>query len=129
VPCSRLQHPLRLAARTAAALAPLLLGACAPHLERPELSIAGVQLVSTTVWEQHLRVRLRVHNSTPRLPAVLSPADYGHGLQNVELRLRAAYGGDAHLRVAPDPQGGTTAYLDLPHREFAGAARAARAAP
>jgi cytochrome c-type biogenesis protein CcmH/NrfF len=75
------------------------------------------------------RLRLTVHNSTPQLPAVLPPAGYGHGLQNVELRLRAAYGSDAHLRVAPDPQGGTTAYLDLPHREFAGAARLRRAAP
>jgi hypothetical protein len=38
----------------------------------------------------------------------------------VDLRLRAAYGRDAHLCVAPDAHGGTTAFLDLPFREFAG---------
>jgi len=74
------------------------------------------------------RLRLEVHNSTPHLSAVLSSADYGHGLRNVELRLRAAYGADAHLRVAPDPRGGTTAYLDLPHREFTRAAAPVRVA-
>jgi hypothetical protein len=66
------------------------------------------------------RLRLRVNNSTPRMPGVLPPEDYGHGLRNVDLRLRAAYGRDAHLCVAPDAHGGTTAFLDLPFREFAG---------
>jgi len=37
----------------------------------------------------------------------------------VELRLRAAYGDDATLTVGPDPQGGTSAFLDLPLRDFA----------
>jgi hypothetical protein len=38
----------------------------------------------------------------------------------VELRLRAAYGNDARLTVGPDRQGGTSAFLDLPLRSFAG---------
>ncbi|MBV9621649.1 MAG: histidine kinase [Gammaproteobacteria bacterium] len=66
------------------------------------------------------RLRITVCNSNPQLVSVLSPSDYGHGLTNVELRLRAAYGADAQLSVGPDPQGGTTAVVDVPHREFVG---------
>jgi LEA14-like dessication related protein len=44
-------------------LTALLLGGCAlQHLEAPQLSIAGVQVVSTDVWQQRLKVRLHVHN-------------------------------------------------------------------
>jgi len=60
------------------------------------------------------RLCIVVSNSSPRLAADLAPADYGHGLSNVDLRLRAAYGSDAHLTVGPDEQGGTSALLDLP---------------
>lgn len=52
--------------RPAVALAALLAAACAPHLERPELSLVGVQLLGSSVWEQHLRVRLQVHNPNDR---------------------------------------------------------------
>ena len=62
------------------------------------------------------RLCIAIHNSRPQLPADLSPADYGHGLTNVSLRLRAAYGADAQLVIGPDAQGGTTATLDLPAR-------------
>jgi hypothetical protein len=62
------------------------------------------------------RLCIAVHNSHPRLKADLAPADFGRGLANVSLRLRAAYGADARLTVGPDPQGGTTATLDLPAR-------------
>ncbi len=64
------------------------------------------------------RLCISISNSSPRLRADLSAADYGHGLTNVALRLRAAYGEDARLTVGPDAQGGTTAFLDLPHRDF-----------
>ena len=47
----------------------------------------------------------------------------------MNLRLRAAYGADAHLTIGPDPQGGTTAFLDLPLREFAAARRAPEVRP
>jgi len=43
-----------------------LLAACAPHLQRPDLSVVGVQLLSSTLWEQHLKVRLHVHNPNDR---------------------------------------------------------------
>jgi hypothetical protein len=62
------------------------------------------------------RLCIAVSNSSPRLATQLSPADYGHGLSNVNLRLRAAYGSDARLTVGPDEQGGTSAVLDLPLR-------------
>ncbi len=64
------------------------------------------------------RLCVAVSNSSPHLKCDLSAADYGHGLANVELRLRAAYGNDAHLLVGPDPRGGTTAFLNLPLRDF-----------
>jgi hypothetical protein len=60
-----------------------------------------------------------VNNSSPQLSADLPPQRYGHGLANVELRLRAAYDDDATLTVGPDPQGGTSAFLDLPLRDLA----------
>lgn len=70
------------------------------------------------------RLCIALSNSSPRLRADLSPADYGHGLTNVALRLRAAYGEDARLSVGPDAHGGTTAFLDLPHRDFVRVRRA-----
>ncbi|HYM29183.1 MAG TPA: LEA type 2 family protein [Steroidobacteraceae bacterium] len=52
--------------RPAVALAALLAAGCAPHLERPDLSVVGVTLLGSSVWEQHLRVRLHVHNPNDR---------------------------------------------------------------
>jgi LEA14-like dessication related protein len=58
---------MRALLRAAPALVALWLGAaCAPHLEKPELSVASVQLVSATIFEQHLKVRLHVHNPNDR---------------------------------------------------------------
>lgn len=70
--------------------------------------------VAASVAAEHLCIV--VNNSSPRLKADLTPADYGRGLSNVDLRLRAAYGEEAHLAVGPDQQGGTTAILVLPVR-------------
>lgn len=70
--------------------------------------------VAASVSAEHLCIV--VNNSSPQLAADLTPADYGHGLTNVELRLRAAYGDEAHLAVGPDQQGGTSAILVLPVR-------------
>ena len=49
-----------------------LLAACAlrPKLEPPQLSIAGVQLVSGELWAQRFKVRLHVHNPNERELAV-----------------------------------------------------------
>jgi LEA14-like dessication related protein len=57
---------------TLALLAAVLLGGCAPKLEKPTLSVAGVQLVSGDLWEQRLKVRLQVHNPNDRALPVKS---------------------------------------------------------
>lgn len=76
--------------------------------------------IAASVAAEHLCIV--VNNSSPRLAADLTPAEYGTGLSNVDLRLRAAYGGTAHLAIGPDQQGGTTAILVLPVRRRAGSA-------
>jgi histidine kinase len=70
--------------------------------------------IAASVAAEHLRIV--VNNSSSRLAADLTPADYGVGLSNVDLRLRAAYGNAAQLAVGPDRQGGTSATLVLPVR-------------
>jgi LEA14-like dessication related protein len=52
----------------AAVLAALLQAGCAwsPKLQAPTLSIVGVQLTSGTLWEQHLKVHMRVQNPNDR---------------------------------------------------------------
>src|SRR5207253_5944206 len=47
-----------------------------------------VRVAASVVAE---RLCIVVNNSSPQLPRDLQPADYGHGLTNVDLRLRAAY--------------------------------------
>ena len=78
--------------------------------------------VRVAAWVSGERLCIAVSNSSPCLARSLTPVDYGHGLTNVELRLRAAYGGDARLTVGPDAQGGTSATLDLPLRTSPGLA-------
>ena len=82
--------------------------------------------VGVAAWVKGERLCIAVSNSSPRLPTELSPTDYGHGLLNVDLRLRAAYGSEARLTVGPDARGGTSALLDLPLRGAPAAASAER---
>jgi LEA14-like dessication related protein len=47
----------------------LALGGCSlliPKLERPRLSIVNVQVLKTDLWEQRLKVRMRVQNPNDR---------------------------------------------------------------
>ena len=47
----------------------LTLGGCSlliPKLERPRLSIVNVQVLKTDLWEQRLKVRMRVQNPNDR---------------------------------------------------------------
>jgi len=55
-------------------LTALLAAGCAlsPKLQAPTLTIASVQLVSGTIWEQHLKVRLHVLNPNDRALPVKS---------------------------------------------------------
>jgi hypothetical protein len=62
------------------------------------------------------RLCICISNSSPRLRAPLTPSDYGRGLTNVSLRLRAAYEDEARLMIGPDTQRGTKAVLSLPLR-------------
>lgn len=54
--------------RPAAAFVAALFAACTlvPKLEAPQLSIAEVQIQKSDLWEQHLRVRMHVHNPNDR---------------------------------------------------------------
>ncbi len=54
--------------RIAPALLALLLCSCAlvPKLEAPHLSIVDVQVVGGDLWQQHLTVRMHVHNPNDR---------------------------------------------------------------
>lgn len=43
----------------------VLLGGCAwfmPHLKTPRITVVGVQVRRANFWQQHLQVRLHVHN-------------------------------------------------------------------
>jgi LEA14-like dessication related protein len=60
---------MRVLSRCAAGLlGAALLAACAlaPKLEAPKLSIVDAQILSTDLWSQRLRVRLRVQNPNDR---------------------------------------------------------------
>jgi hypothetical protein len=115
--------------RIAIAASPESLAACVPALLLQPLAENAIEhgrddsgsilhvRVSTCVIGQ--RLCIVVNNSSPRLSADLPAERYGHGLENVQSRLQAAYGADATLIVGPDPQGGTSAFLDLPWRDFA----------
>lgn len=70
-----------------------------------------VRVAATIVAD---RLIFAISNGGPALAAPLRPRDYGRGLANVELRLRAAYGNEARLTVSPGDRGGTVATLNLP---------------
>jgi LEA14-like dessication related protein len=57
---------MRIAAMLFLASALAACSAIAPKLEAPHLSIVNVELLSGTVWEQRLRVHLRVENPNDR---------------------------------------------------------------
>ena len=67
---------------TAALLGALALAGCAltPHFETPRLSVVDVQVVSTALWEQRLKVSLRVQN----------PNDVALAVKGIEYRLEVA---------------------------------------
>jgi LEA14-like dessication related protein len=64
----------RLPPFAAAMLVAQFVAGCAlsPKLEAPTLSVVSVQLTSGTLWEQHLVVRMHVHNPNDRALPVKS---------------------------------------------------------
>ncbi len=66
---------------TAALLGALALAGCAtPHFETPRLTVVDVQAVSTALWEQRLKVSLRVQN----------PNDVALSVKGIEYTLEVA---------------------------------------
>ena len=50
-------------------MAALLLGGCSlfvPHLQTPTLAVVNIQLGHSDLWQQHLQVRMSVHNPNDR---------------------------------------------------------------
>jgi sensor histidine kinase YesM len=83
-------------------------------IEHGQLREAATLHVHISALVRGERLRISVRNSRPSPGRSVSPADFGHGLSNVALRLQAAYDGAAQLSIRPDPAGGTAASLDLP---------------
>ena len=55
--------------RPATLLAALLLGGCSvflPRLQTPTLAVVNIQLGHSDLWQQHLQVRMSVHNPNDR---------------------------------------------------------------
>lgn len=55
--------------RPATLLAALLLGGCSvflPRLQTPTLAVVNIQLGHSDLWQQHLQVRMSVHNPNER---------------------------------------------------------------
>lgn len=76
-------------------------------------------VVSVELSSRGARLYVTIRNSRPQIAAALAPRDYGRGLSNVDLRLRAAYGAEAHLVIEPDPGGATVARLEFPAQNAA----------
>jgi two-component system LytT family sensor kinase len=119
--------------------APEALGACVPALLLQPLvenaiehgrsaggAVVHVRIAACVVAS---RLCIVVSNSPSRLRADLTPADFGHGLGNVEQRLRAAYGEEGRLTVGPHGTDGTAAFVELPRRTFSPARSAPRERP
>jgi LEA14-like dessication related protein len=57
-----------------------------PKLQSPQLSIVNVELLSSNLWEQRLRVRIRVENPNDRVLPVaaleVAGQELGHGAAN-----------------------------------------------
>jgi hypothetical protein len=112
------------------------LGACVPALllqplvenaiEHGRSAGAAVLHVRIAASVVAARLCIVVSNSHSRLRGELSPADFGHGLGNVEQRLRAAYGDEARLTIGADGSGAAAAFLELPRRTFLPARAALR---
>jgi two-component system, LytTR family, sensor kinase len=96
------------------------------HGRSAQGAVLGIHIAASVAGA---RLRIVVLNSHSGLHAELTAAQFGVGLGNVEQRLRAAYGADAHLSIGPDARGGATACVDLPRRTFGPARSAGRQQP
>src|ERR1700722_6400489 len=115
---------------------PEALGACVPALLLQPLvenaiehgrsaggAVVHVRIAASVVAS---RLCIVVSNTPSHLRADLTPADFGHGLGNVEQRLRAAYGEEGRLTVGPHGADGTAALVEPPRPPFPPARSATR---
>jgi hypothetical protein len=83
-------------------------------IEHGRSGSSGPLSVTVQIRREQDRLLIEVTNSTPHLIAPLTRSSFGHGLRNVEARLRAAFGDDASVKVGPDSERGTLAMLEMP---------------
>jgi LEA14-like dessication related protein len=76
----------------AVVLAALTLAGCSPKLVSPRLSIVDVETLKSSLWEQHLRVHIRVENPNNRALPV-SELSYSIEVAGQELAHGAANAG------------------------------------
>lgn len=76
---------------------------------------AGLLLVTANRSGDVLEINV-INDGVSIDPSVTPPK--GHGIENTRERLRALYGDNASLVIAPRPEGGTIATLRLPYREM-----------
>jgi LytS/YehU family sensor histidine kinase len=83
-------------------------------IEHGRSGAGGPLTVSVHIRREAERLLIEVTNSTPHLIAPLARSSFGHGLRNVEARLKAAFGDTASVEVGPDADRGTRAMLQMP---------------
>jgi two-component system, LytTR family, sensor kinase len=74
--------------------------------------------IGVTAWREHQRLRLRVWDDGPGLPAGWDPEEQqGLGISNTRERLRRLYGDTGHtFEVVNDSGGGVSVNISLPFR-------------
>ena len=103
-----------------------LLAACSvfvPKLERPHLSIANVEVLTTTLWEQRLRVHIRVENPNARaLPVAalsftieVAGEELAHGAANGSFTVPASGESEFATDVTANMAGALLAILGRGH--------------
>lgn len=103
----------------AATVPPLILQPLVENAIRHGVSkLTGPGWIELAAWRDDDRLRLRVRDNGPGLPAGWHPnRDVGIGLANTRERLRHLYGPrEFHLGIGPDPEGGVCADIVLPFR-------------
>jgi two-component system LytT family sensor kinase len=76
---------------------------------------AGLLLITAERDGEQLQITV-INDGVSIDPA--APLPPGHGIDNTRERLRAHYGDNASLEIAPRPEGGTIATLRVPYREL-----------
>jgi LEA14-like dessication related protein len=95
----------------------------APHLQSPRLSIVNVELLSSSLWEQRLRVHIRVENPNDRVLPVaalsysieVAGQELGHGAANESFIIPALGESEFATDVSANMAGALLAILGRGH--------------